>query len=246
MTPLFLFTAAALAGEPPPEPPDGEVLLEAAWGGLRAPPGCHALRGEVTKTVRVGPFKDVEVHALSAELDQGTWGEVSVEVLSDSKEGMALEFHDPDSELELPFFPSSFGGMFGGGSQDLLGAGALLTEVLQDFDPETSTVTSMYDFIGDHKVFAVSKLQTVVRERRQREVRSYATLEMHTLQPRTWQVSMDRGVKVDGARISGVELRMSADAEGVPTGESVAGTVRLGLLAVRVRQEIAYTRAGDC
>jgi len=242
---LILPAAMAQAPELPPEPPDGDVLLTAARDGLKSPPGCHVLEGTVTTSIGVGPIRDQEVHTLTGTLNQGDWSELSWTAVSDKKE--SFSFHvSPEEDGELtPFFPPMFGSVTTKGV-DMLGAEMLLDGILSEFSPDTATVTSMYDFIGEHKVFAVSRLQTLVRERKDRDVSLYALLEMDTLQPRSWRVEMDKRVKVDSVTIRDVVLEMEADAAGVPTRERFEGIIRHGPFVVRVAQEIHYTRTGDC
>jgi len=241
----LLPAALAQAPEMPPEPPDGEILLNAARDGLKAPPGCHVLEGTITTAIGVGPMRDQEVHRLTGTLDSGVWRDMSWEEVSDKKEGFSFHMSSEEGGELTPFFPPMFGVTKTRGL-DMLGGELLLEGILTEFSPDTSTVTSMYDFIGDHKVFAVSRLETLVRERRERDVSLYALLEMDTLQPRAWRVELDKGVKVDSVKIRDVVMTMEADAAGVPTAEHVEGVIRHGPFVVRVNQDIAYARLGDC
>jgi hypothetical protein len=241
---LIALIAAALAE--PPEPPDGEVMIAAAASGLRAPPGCHVLMGEVTQRVRLGPMVDEEQYTFTGRLDRGQWRDLDWVTTADRKPGMSLSFADSEEGTHYPFLPPAFGALSEGTARDTLGAHGLLDALLSSYTPESASITAMYDFLGDQKVFAVSRLQTLEREGRQRDVSLYAMLDTQTLQPRSWTVRMDRGVRVEGVRISGVELDAAADAAGVPVSERQSGTVGLKLARLKLEQHILYEHTGDC
>jgi len=244
---LLLPVAMAQTPEAIPEPPGGDVLLEAARQGLMHPPGCHMMQGTITTKIGVGPMRDEEVHAMTGTLNEGVWSDLAWETVEDKKSGMSFHVDsDEDDELEMtPFFPPTFGKTNAAG-KDLLGADMILDGVMSEYLPDTATVTSMYDYIGDTKVFAVARLQTMVRERKSRDVSLYALFDMDTLQPRSWRVSMDKGVKVDNVKIRDVVIGMEADSTGVPTSEHMEGVIRHGPFVIRVGQDIVYSRVGDC
>jgi hypothetical protein len=234
-----MFPVLALLAEP-----DVDLLNEAARSGLDGMPGCHELSAEVTRTAWVGLIRDVEIYSLKGRLVDGAWQELSFEVLDHGAEGVQLQLDLGGKDY--PFVPPMLGKLPEGSGGSTL-ASSVLDEVVVALAGDVETAWVSLDEIDGAEAYVLERT-IEVDQTRNRDMLLRVWVEQGQQRARRWEASLPRGIPLgDGlGRLKKVLVVLDVDGQGLPSSESLAGTLRAGPIALRLRQEMDYQVMGAC
>lgn len=224
--------------------PDLDRLNEAALTGLHDIEGCHQLEARVERIAWVGALKDVETFHMTGTLVDGAWQDLAFVPLTDSADGVELQLDLGGGEF--PFVPPLLGRL----PADRAMPG-LKTSLLEDVvDALSGDVASSWVSLDELQGQPAYRLERSIATESAlgREIDLWVWVEPDQATARRWQARIPKGIPLGDAmgRLKKVEVVLEVDERGVPTTESLRGTLRMGPLALRLRQSVAYEPATPC